>query len=76
MKIVWEYFHTVINPIGTEIFLWTSLWEQLIIKTVREQLGVHLINVYDGFYGNQLAKSKVNDIENIVRQTSLEVRQI
>ena len=76
MKIVWEYFHTVIKPIGAEIFLWTSLWEQLIIKTVREQLGIHLINVYDGFYGNQSAKSKVDDIESIARQTSLEVRQI
>jgi hypothetical protein len=54
--------------------LWTSLWEQLIIKEARKRLGVHVVNVYDGFYYND------NSIENaliiIAGETSAEVRRL
>lgn len=71
--IVWDHYRNLITPIGSEIFLWTSLWEQLIIKEAREKLGAHLLNVYDGFYYNDEAIK--NDLIKIVKETSIEVRR-
>jgi DNA-binding PadR family transcriptional regulator/uncharacterized protein YutD len=71
---VWNHFRTLIKPIGSEIFLWTSLWEQLIIKEAREQLGVHIVNVYDGFYYND--ESIKDELNKIAAETSIEVRRL
>ena len=72
--IIWDHYRNLITPIGSEIFLWTALWEQLIIKEAREKLGVHLLNVYDGFYYNDEAIK--NDLIKIVKETSIEVKQL
>jgi hypothetical protein len=69
---LWNYYHTIIKPIGPEIFLWTSLWEQLIIKEAREQLGVNLLNVYDAFYYNDA--SIKDDLNRIAKETSVILR--
>jgi Transcriptional regulator len=71
--IVWDYHRSIFTPIGSEIFLWTALWEQLIIKEARERLGVCLLNVYDGFYYND--NSILNELINIVKETAITVRQ-
>jgi DNA-binding MarR family transcriptional regulator len=71
---LWNHYHTIIKPIGAEIFLWTSLWEQLIIKEAREQLGVNLLNVYDAFYFND--SSIKDDLNRIAQETSIIVRNI
>jgi DNA-binding Lrp family transcriptional regulator len=72
-SIVWDHYRSILTPIGSEIFLWTSLWEQLIIKEARERLGVCLLNVYDGFYYND--NSIINELINIVKETAITVRQ-
>jgi len=71
--IVWDNYRNLLTPIGSEIFLWTALWEQLIIKEARERLGVCLLNVYDGFYYND--NSILNELINIVKETAITVRQ-
>jgi len=72
-SIVWDHYRNLLTPIGSEIFLWTALWEQLIIKEARERLGVCLLNVYDGFYYND--NSILNELINIVKETAITVRQ-
>ena len=71
---IWDYYSKLFTPIGSEIFLWTSLWEQLIIKEAREQLGVHIVNVYDGFYYNDY--SIKDALNKIAGETSAEVRRL
>jgi hypothetical protein len=71
--IVWDHYRNILTPIGSEIFLWTSLWEQLIIKEARERLGVCLLNVYDGFYYND--NSIIDELNNIVKETAITVRE-
>ena len=73
-KIVYDFYHSILKPIGTEIFLWSSLWEQLIIKEMRIKYSINLINVYDGFYFNDA--SYVTEIENTAIKTSEEVREL
>jgi len=68
--IVWNHYRTLFNPIGPEIFLWTSLWEQLIIKEAREKLGVNILNVYDSFY---YKKDISKELNQIAKETSKEV---
>jgi DNA-binding IscR family transcriptional regulator len=72
-SIVWDHYRNLLTPIGSEIFLWTALWEQLIIKEARERLGVCLLNVYDGFYYND--NSIIDELNNIVKETAITVRQ-
>jgi len=71
---IWNYYHSLFTPIGAEIFLWTSLWEQLIIKEAREQLSANLLNVYDAFYYND--GSIKNELNRIARETSIIVREL
>ena len=73
-EIVYNHFHNLIKPIGTEIFLWSAYWEQLIIKTAREQLGINLLNVYDGFYFEN--DNFTEKIKNIVIETSETIKTI
>jgi len=72
--LVWEHTRGLITPIGTEIFLWTSYWEQLIIKEAREQLIVHLLNVYDAFYSDR--EDILDDLQRIVKETSVTLQGI
>jgi len=70
---IWGHYRKLFIPIGNEIFLWTSLWEQLIIKEARERLGAHIVNVYDGFYYNDdLIRDELNKIAG---ETSVDVRR-
>jgi len=69
---VWDHIHNLMKPIDSEIFLWTSLWEQLIIKEAREQLGIILLNVYDGFYYKDI--NIKNELERIAKETSVIVK--
>jgi len=71
---VYNHFHNLIKPIGNEIFLWSAYWEQLIIKEAREQLGIYLLNVYDGFYYEN--DNFTERIKNIVIETSETIKTI
>jgi len=70
----WNHLRGLLAPIGSEIFLWTSVWEQLIIWEAREKLGITLLNVYDGFYCDDINAKE--DIEKTARETSLKVREL
>jgi DNA-binding PadR family transcriptional regulator len=72
--VIWDDCRNLIDPIGSEIFLWTALWEQLIIKEARVRLGAHIVNVYDGFYYNDY--SIKDELNNIAKETAIEVRKL
>ena len=71
---VWSHLRGFMRPIGPEIFLWSGLWEQLIIKEARERLGKVVLNVYDGFYYRD--PTIEDDLKNIAVETSAKVGEL
>jgi len=70
----WMHLRGLVEPIGPEIFLWTSIWEHLIIKEARERLGMKILNVYDGFFYTDADAGP--ELERIAAETSKTVREM
>lgn len=48
-----------IGKLGNEIFLWTSLLELYVLDDIYKRIGIKLLNVYDGFYGDLRKKEEL-----------------
>ena len=72
-RILWNEVRKV-NPIGNEIFLWTSLIQLYTLDEIYRTTGEKVLNVYDCFYGTD-SLSKV-EIKIIIIKSSNKLKEL
>ena len=75
MKSTYEDFYDnyrTVNPMGNEIFLWTSLLELYSLQHVHENYGIKCINVYDGFWAPK--SLDVNELVSGIDSCSYDIK--
>ena len=66
--------YQVVNPIGNEVFLWTSLLELYTLQYIYENYGVKCINVYDGFFAPK--ELNLNKIMSALEHSSYKIKSL
>ena len=72
-SILWNEVRKV-NPIGKEIFLWTSLIELYTLDEIYKTTGEKVLNVYDCFYGSATLKSDF--IQGVIEKSAEKARML